>query len=277
MAHATKAKAPKAKAAKSTKKAAPAAPKAKAPKASAATSSSQPAAVTTAVFGPTKLAGPVLEAIVGRLRAGTTALIRESRALGYKGNNELRAALRELLTRAGYDALMHDKRPEARQQARREGKVVAAVPLPDDSAVPTVTSMRAADGWSWRRVPEHEARPRKIEIDGEDRTIMDSGALRLVMKSPEGVEYAEAQAREIADLLYLLPKLEGGPIRFIMWEKSNTKRALEHALEHGDAQLARGEAALARKRQATRALPSVTSEEAAAPTKRARTSRRSTK
>jgi hypothetical protein len=48
---------------------------------------------------------PRLPAIVQRLRSGVT-LTSESTALGYRNNAALRAALRALLGRTEYDALM---------------------------------------------------------------------------------------------------------------------------------------------------------------------------
>lgn len=56
---------------------------------------------------------PRLPAIVKRLKAGKTSLREESTAVGFSHNGPLRKALRDLIGRDKYDALMEGSRPKA--------------------------------------------------------------------------------------------------------------------------------------------------------------------
>jgi len=56
-----------------------------------------------------ELTGAQLQPILDRIRAGSPLLV-ESRALGFSHNGVLRGALRRLLGREAYDALMTGRR-----------------------------------------------------------------------------------------------------------------------------------------------------------------------
>lgn len=183
-----------------------------------------------------------LEQIVGRLRNGESALIAESKNLGFTHNGPLRAALRTLLGAEGYDDLMGGRRP-----IPTTGNGGGTHPA--DDGLPMIDSTSKKDGWSWRLVGEYPARPIKVKLPEGDATVLDSGKRRVVLKSPEGIEYVEADALEKAVLLRrnsLNPN--GPPTRLALWEESALRRRLAREEKELKEQQARGEAGLQRKK-----------------------------
>lgn len=77
----------------------------------------------------TKKKGPVSEAdakkALAAIKAGSS-LIAQSHVLGFKGNNELRAALRKLLGREAYDKLMSTRRGATRAVSEADAKKALA-------------------------------------------------------------------------------------------------------------------------------------------------------
>src|SRR5690242_8085298 len=114
----------------------------------------------TAVVDAKKL-GPIIE----RLRSNSTTLLAESKALGFSHNGPLRAALKGQLGEDGYSALMQGKQPKAKSGERITSSIGTVEKVkPDDSGLPVVESMGKSEGWSWRNIPEHAPRPRKVEV-----------------------------------------------------------------------------------------------------------------
>lgn len=156
------------------------------------------------------IAADVLVTVIERLRANTTSLITESQALGFKGNDQLRKALRAKLGLEGYDELMAGHR-------HRVGHVAVVI---DDTDVPVVTSMPLSQGWKLESITA-----------GHERHDM--------FVSPDGIKYVAASGHEKADLIGK-PKTPGlAPIRLRRLEQSRIERwAKRHAklVDQGEAQ-----------------------------------------
>lgn len=201
-----------------------------------------------------EIAKEKLHAIVERLRSGASALIKESQGLGFSHNGPLRAALKGLLGTDGYDELMRGKRPTT-----RSGTAIASMPdrpRPDDTGLPLIQGMGKSEGWSWRYVSEHEQQVVDIEIK-EGKTVVgkaqvrDSGDKLIVAVSPDGKEYIRARDYEKADLLRVDPLLKSSPpIRFVEWEKSETKKEIDRRLARFADESERGQEAREAKKEA---------------------------
>lgn len=191
-----------------------------------------------------------LLAVVERIKARTTSLIAESRALGFTHNGPLREALRALLGREPYDALLAALRPPKSDEARATAPRVTppARVRPDDSAARVVDSMKASDGWTYRYVFEHEPRPVRIKLTDGDVTLQDSGEKFRIMKDPDGIEFVRALDTEPAEIVRALPG--GDTWRGVRWEISATRHRIEAHLRRNDRELDRAEEAKVHKKRA---------------------------
>jgi hypothetical protein len=215
-----------------------------------------------------------LPAAIDRLRSGSSSLTSEAATLAIT-YNELRSALKDKLGADGYTALMAANHAAVKgakpPRAPREtsAAVTVARAKPDDSGLPLIKSMNKSEGWTWRRIGEHESRPvtvtvHKGEKNQETYGFNDCGEQYLIMISPEGTEWVEAFADEPAALLREQPlRPSGPPIRFVEWERSERKKQIDRDTYLGDEeQLKRDEAALAKKQAKNNDAPPTLTEAA---------------
>lgn len=116
-----------------------------------------------------------------------------------------------------------------------------------------IAKSKKDDRWHYRQEPEHEPKPRKVEVKEKGKTvghstIMDTGTPIPVYISPKGNEYVRAKDTEPADLILESDRL-GTRVRLIRWQKSSMYRKSSKAIEQHEKDLERGQAALDRKAQ----------------------------
>lgn len=231
------------------------------------------------------IAADVLHAIVERLRAGTTALIAESKTLGFTHNGPLRGALRTLLGTDGYDELMKAKRPiGGPARVRGEGGTRVVVPPIDDSAVariksteiryvdsPTVVAMAHADLAALQeRTPKGPSEAIAI-ADGVERctAIIEReaqnatyegwrstrvpGALghHVRLTAPDGTAYLPARSAERADIIVVS---DVGEARYKLEAMSSLARKERHEAKL----VAKGEEAARVRREQRQIAPAMT-------------------
>lgn len=184
-----------------------------------------------------------LTASVERLRAHTSTLTLEAAALDMTYNS-LRGALKNHLGPEGYAELMSAKHVV---RAAGEKRTIAR---PDDAGVLTVQSMSREEGWSWRRITEHEPRPTEFHLNDGKVTMMDGGHSATIVIDPDGREFIQAFEFEKADLLRTTAlRPNAPPIRFVEFHRSEWKRRYDQSVERNVEDVQRGEAAMQRKRE----------------------------
>lgn len=128
---------------------------------------------------------------------------------------------------------------------RASGRVVGSIaPAHDDSKVQTISSMKASEGWSVRRVWKATT----VDIDKVGR-VPTRELIATVHVSPDGDEYVEARASEPADLIYVASDFTR---RLRRYEESKLGKKIAKQERETEKLVERGEHGIKRTRERKR-------------------------